>query len=93
MTRGLRTEHGGSGGFGWSFFSVGGRRPGQIGGTVLRPRREEKDVESGPSQPSWETQRPAAACLPASLPGDVQERSPGGVSGGRVWIGFKFRES
>ena len=33
------------------------------------------------------------ACLPASLPGDVQERSPGGVSGGRGGRGFKFRES
>lgn len=73
------------------FFSVGGRRPGQIGDTVLRPRSEEKDVEPGPSQPSWETQ--ACCSLPASLPGDVQGRSLGGVSGGGVWIRFKFRES
>lgn len=79
-----------SAGFGWSFFSVGGRRPGQIGDTVLRPRSE-KDVEPGPSQPSWETQ--ACCSLPASLPGDVRGRSLGGVSGGRVWIRFKFRES
>ena len=48
------------------FFSVGGRRPGQIGDTVLRPRSEEKDVEPGPSQPSWETQ--ACCSLPACLP-------------------------
>ena len=79
-----------SAGFGWSFCSVGGRRPGQIGDTVLRPRSE-KDVEPGPSQPSWETQ--ACCSLPASLPGDVRGRSLGGVSGGRVWIRFKFRES
>ena len=58
--------------------------------TVLRPRSE-KDVEPGPSQPSWETQ--ACCSLPASLPGDVRGRSLGGVSGGRVWIRFKFRES
>lgn len=35
----------------------------------------------------------ACCSMPASLPGDVQGRSLGGVSGGRVWIRFKFRES